>query len=98
MREDDERQPSSRNPEDPTRLLALTDGVFSIIMTILVLTLTVPVVTDIRTLGLAIISQGARFAAYVISFLLAGVYWAGHRMMFAEINRVSSTIVWMNTV
>jgi uncharacterized membrane protein len=51
MHENDERQPSTPNPGDPIRLLALADGVFSIIMTILVLTLAVPVVSDIRALG-----------------------------------------------
>jgi TMEM175 potassium channel family protein len=36
------------------------------------------------------------FIAFVISFILAGMYWVGHRDLFALIRRTDRGLVWLN--
>ena len=80
------------------RVLALTDGVFAIIMTILVLELHVPLIStneELKTWGIALCY---RLLLYFASFLLAGVYWVGHRSLFNLVRRVNTVLLWMNII
>jgi uncharacterized membrane protein len=36
------------------------------------------------------------FAAFVISFIVAGMYWVGHRDVFGLIRRTDRGLVWLN--
>jgi uncharacterized membrane protein len=36
------------------------------------------------------------FQAFVITFILAGMYWVGHRDLFALIRRTDRGLVWLN--
>jgi uncharacterized membrane protein len=38
------------------------------------------------------------FAAYVLSFMLVGIYWLGHHALFHYIHRGDLTLVWLNLV
>jgi uncharacterized membrane protein len=73
----------------PARLEALSDGVFAIIITLLVLDLRVP--RDLAERGIplreALLQQWPAYAAYVLSFLQVGVVWANHHTMFHYIRR-----------
>ena len=69
---------------DPARVLALTDGVFAII-TLLVLEIHVPELTQGHSLNQALRELRPSLVAFVISFVLAGMYWVGHRDLFALI-------------
>ncbi len=63
------------------RLDSLADGIFAIVMTLLVLELHVPVLNGIATNGSLVIAlKGAvpSLLAYVLSFLLLFTYWRGH--------------------
>jgi uncharacterized membrane protein len=83
------------------RLEALTDGIFATVMTVLVLSLSVPVIasgatnaevaTDIETLGPNILS-------YVLSFLLLAVLWISHHNIFHYMTRVDRPLLWLNTI
>lgn len=81
----------------PHRLEALTDGVFAIAMTILVLELKVPepgpdppeVIKELQ-------HQWPIFAAYVVSFVLLGVYWYGQRSQYDFIRHVDRPLTWLN--
>lgn len=80
------------------RLETLADGVFAIVMTILVLDLRVP--TTVGPGGLAgdLAGLWPRFATYGISFIVLGVYWFAQHQIFFFLSRVNRTIVWMNIV
>ncbi len=80
------------------RVVALTDGVFAIIMTILVLELHVPVVSTNDELEAWGVTLSYRLLLYFASFLLAAVYWVGHRTLFSMIKRVNNTLLWLNIV
>jgi uncharacterized membrane protein len=81
---------------DPARVLALTDGVFAIIITLLVLEIHVPELTQGHTLTEALAELRPSLVAFVISFVLAGMYWVGHRDLFALIRRTDRGLVWLN--
>lgn len=81
-----------------TRLEALTDGTFAIIMTLLVLELRVP-----ETESHAQLLHGLRgllpsILSFVISFIVLGVYWTAHHTQFRYITRVDHKLVWLNIV
>ncbi|HEV8649503.1 MAG TPA: TMEM175 family protein [Actinomycetes bacterium] len=81
---------------DPSRVLALSDGVFAIIITLLVLDVHVPELTEGQSLAAALREIRPSFAAFVISFIVAGMYWVGHRDLFGLIRRTDRGLVWLN--
>jgi uncharacterized membrane protein len=80
----------------PKRIEALSDGVFSIAMTLLILDLRVPVGAVAQTLPIALMKLWPQFAAYCISFMVLAVYWIGHHNQFHWINRTDRTLLWIN--
>jgi len=68
----------------PARVEAFSDGVFAIIITLLVLDLHVPRMDALNgeTLAAALLQQWPTYLAYVLSFLQVGVVWANHHTMF----------------
>ena len=64
---------------DPSRVLALSDGVFAIIITLLVLEVHVPELTQGQSLNEALAEVRPSFNAFVITFILTGMYWVGRR-------------------
>jgi uncharacterized membrane protein len=81
---------------DPARVLALSDGVFAIIITLLVLEIHVPELTQGHSLNQALAELRPSLVAFVISFVLAGMYWVAHRDLFALIRRIDRGLVWLN--
>lgn len=80
------------------RVLALSDGVFAIAMTLLVLDIKIP--DDV---------QGARFtqalnelapslAGYVLSFLVIGALWLGHHRLFRALEKVHGRTATLNVL
>jgi uncharacterized membrane protein len=95
-REHDDQRAMQERAHDPARVLALTDGVFAIIITLLVLEVHVPELTQGHTLDEALAELRPSLTAFVISFILAGMYWVGHRDLFALIRRTDRGLVWLN--
>jgi len=63
------------------RLDSLADGIFAIVMTLLVLELHVPVLNGVATNGSLVVAMQSAvpsILAYVLSFLLLFTYWRGH--------------------
>ena len=66
------------------RIEALSDGIFAIAMTILILNINVPDKEVVEKIGLlkALLSHAIEFYTYFISFLLLGIFWIIlHRQM-----------------
>ena len=80
----------------PDRVVALSDGVFAIILTILVLELVVPANLSEQSLLEALDEMRPTALAWVVSFLLTGMYWVLHRDLFARIRVVNRDLVWLN--
>jgi uncharacterized membrane protein len=75
-----------------TRLEAFSDGVFAIVITIMVLELKVPHGADWEALHQLV----PRFLAYILSFIYIGIYWNNHHHMLHVTDRVNGTILWAN--
>jgi uncharacterized membrane protein len=96
---DDERvRQSYERLHDPSRVLALSDGVFAIIMTLLVLEIHVPELTGSESLAHAMREVRPSFVAFLISFVVVAIAWAGHRDLFALIRRTDRALVWFNVL
>jgi uncharacterized membrane protein len=83
---------------DPARVLALTDGVFAIILTLLVLEIHVPDLASGQSLREALSEVRPSFVSFLISFVVIAISWAGHRDLFAHIRRIDRSLVWFNIV
>lgn len=92
--------PSSQALElTSNRLEALTDGVFAIAMTLLVLELRISEAAghlSSSELMTAIIGLFPNFLAYVISFAILGIFWVGHHNFFHLVKRVDRPFLWVN--
>jgi uncharacterized membrane protein len=88
---DDSRQISvNRN-----RLEFLFDGIFAISMTLLVLELKVPELTDkhsIAELGQLLLRHVATFISYILSFAMLSIFWYSHNRYFQYIRRITKEI------
>ena len=81
------------------RLEALSDAVFAIAMTLLVLEIKVPELdrhVDAATLWRAVRALWPVFFSFVVTFLLTSMFWFWHHVSLHCIRRVDSVIVWLN--
>ena len=82
------------------RLEALGDGIFSIAMTILVLELKIPDVmgnswADFKT---SLHDSWYSLLCYVISFIVLGIMWFGHRLMFEYIGKTDRYFIFLGVL
>jgi len=75
-----------------TRLEAFSDGVIAILITIMVLELRTPH----GTTWAALRQDLPVLLAYVLSFVLIGIYWNNHHHMLAAVSSVSGMTLWAN--
>jgi uncharacterized membrane protein len=75
-----------------TRLEAFSDGVFAILITILVLELKIPHEPD----WAALTPLAPVFLTYVLSFIYLGIYWNNHHHLFHTVDGVNGRILWAN--
>lgn len=93
--------PFQRESTETDRLLALSDGVIAIAITLLVLEITVPEVpsgTGTARIQAVFVDQWVPFVGYVLSFLVIGNYWVLHRRVFVHIEKHDQGILWLNLV
>jgi len=77
---------------EKSRLLAFSDGVIAILITIMVLELKVP---HEASLG-ALLPVMPVFFSYVLSFLYIAIYWNNHHHFFHLVHRVDGALLWAN--
>jgi uncharacterized membrane protein len=85
-----------------SRLEALTDGIFAIVMTLLVLEIAVPQILShepdvVRAeLPKRLFDLWPKIFSYVISFIILAIYWRGHHRQFHYIKHSDGVLVWTN--
>ncbi len=94
--DDERRRRRFERGTDPARVLALSDGVFAIIITLLVLEIHVPELTGGQDLREALREVRPSFIAFLISFVVVAIAWASHRDLFSLIRRTDLLLVWLN--
>ncbi|MGW6405132.1 TMEM175 family protein [Streptomyces sp. NPDC055134] len=81
---------------DPARVVAFSDGVIAIAITLLVLEIRPP--HDTRSLLHGLAALWPSYLAYVLAFLLIGQVWANHHIMFDHIRSADRVVLFLNTV
>ena len=74
------------------RLLAFSDGVIAIIITIMVLELKAPHGAE----WVDLFKLTPVFFSYVLSFAFVAIYWNNHHHLLYTLSRVNGTILWAN--
>ena len=73
-----------------------SDGVFAIAITLLIIEIQPP--EDMHGLGEKLLDLWPSYFAYTLSFLLIGLVWANHHLMFERIARADRMLVFLNTL
>ncbi|MDR0967626.1 MAG: TMEM175 family protein [Rickettsiales bacterium] len=75
-----------------SRLESFSDGVFAIIITIMVLEIEAPHRTDATVLAGMI----PIFLSYLLSFIYVAIYWINHHMLVAATRKINNRVLWSN--
>jgi uncharacterized membrane protein len=81
------------------RTIFLSDGVFAIAMTLLVLTIGIPGGNQATELPRALIVISLVWPSttmYALSFIVVGIYWMAHQRIFHYITRSDGGLLWLN--
>jgi uncharacterized membrane protein len=82
------------------RLTALSDGVFAVAMTLLVLDVRVPASAALahseHGLWGALVKLGPSFAAYLLSFTMLGTFWLAQHTLLGILGRCDRTLTWIS--
>lgn len=73
---------------------ALADGVFAIVMTLIVFELNLPEDADSVADGLRELSTA--LLTFIISFVILGQYWVAHHNQMAYVQQVDQAFLWLN--
>jgi uncharacterized membrane protein len=79
-----------------SRLEAFSDGVFAIAITILIFNIKAP--DNTANLLPALLALWPSYLGYVLSFLLIGLLWVNHHVMFEHIVRSDRLLMFVNTL
>ncbi len=74
------------------RLEAFSDGVFAIIITIMVLEFNEPEDTTFES----VFKLSHKFLSYILSFIYVGIYWNNHHHLLHTVKNVNGKILWAN--
>ncbi len=80
------------------RLAALSDGVFAVAMTLLVLDLRLPAtpVHDEHDLWRTLVALSPRILTYMMSFLTLGIFWVGQQTQLNHLARSDRSLTWIH--
>lgn len=78
------------------RITALVDGVFAIVLTLLILDIKAPTATSEPELIHGLMKLAPRLFSYTISFVILGIFWFGHHMEYHYIRRSDRILIWLN--
>lgn len=81
------------------RVAALSDGVFAIAMTLIVLELRLPEtahVTSNGELARALASLAPALLTYLLSFLTLGIFWTGQQTQLGQLGHSDRNLTWMH--
>ena len=95
------------------RLAALSDGIFSVAMTLLVLNIVVPTIAAPHaqqpiwaagalaaeaTVWNALVPLGPHLLTYLMSFLTLGIFWAGQQTQLNHFSRSDHRLTWIHLI
>jgi uncharacterized membrane protein len=81
------------------RLAALSEGVFAVAMTLLVLDIRVPATGTIHgelDLWRAVVALSPRLIMYVMSFMTPGIFWVGQQTQLDHLAQTNRSLTWIH--
>jgi uncharacterized membrane protein len=81
------------------RIGTFSDSVFAVAITLLVLNIHVPSISlhlTNRTLASKLGALWPNYEAFVLSFVIIGIYWILHHLMFRYVERYNGWFLWLN--
>ena len=91
--------PTERSLLSKHRIEGLTDGIFAVAMTLLVIELRLPAHADAHdpmALIQGVANLAPKFIAWIISFMVLAIFWFNHNRLFHNIQAVDGRLVWLN--
>lgn len=85
--------------KDVTRSIAISDGVFAVALTLLMIDLSVPVLTTIQTeaqLMTLFIKLFPKLLVSFLAFMTVGIFWMGHSAQYKHIQQSDRNLSWIN--
>lgn len=98
MAQGDGLQRRAENEVEFGRIVAFSDGVFSIAITLLVLNLGIDKGLTEGQIDNALWDQREMFLSYAISFAVIGRFWLVHHRFFAEVQAFDGRLIGLNLV
>jgi uncharacterized membrane protein len=84
-----------------TRVEAFSDGVFAIIVTLLVLELKVPELHDhqsVAELSAKLLASAPKFLSWLVSFIIVCKFWLNHHHVLSLASHANYGLVWLNSL
>jgi uncharacterized membrane protein len=81
---------------DYSRTVALSDGVFAIALTLLVLNIGLPSVPKGSDLGDALLDQSTELESYAIGFAVISLLWMRHHAFFGSLRAIDGRLIVLN--
>ena len=86
---------------DIGRLMAFSDGVFAVAITLLVFNVPVPAIAQsdaMSRLPVALLNTAPPLLTFALSFFLVGFYWIRHHQLFRQVVSADVWLLWLNLV
>jgi len=90
-----------KNIFSKSRVEAFSDGIFAIIVTLLVLEIKVPHIHDYSSkaeLTTALVALFPKFISWILSFFTVAVIWVNHHKLFKQFKQLDAGIFWWNAL
>jgi uncharacterized membrane protein len=90
-----------RGSEEFGRVLAFSDGLFAIAMTLLIVAVAVPALDDtasVSDLASALDDMTSEFVSFFISFAVIGRYWVAHHQFIGKLGAMDGGLISLNLV
>jgi uncharacterized membrane protein len=87
--------------KDTGRIIAISDGVFGVALTLLVLEIRVPVMENIHSdtdLMQLFWTLKEKFLVYLLAFMTTGIFWLGHSSQYKHIGNSDRNLNWINLI
>jgi hypothetical protein len=84
---------------DKNRLETISDGIFAIVMTLLILDVRLPEHVSINSsadLLHALFIISPKIVSFAVSFFIIAGFWVGHHFIFSLIGKVNGLFLWIN--
>ncbi len=93
------RRPIERGDDEFGRVLAFSDGLFAIAMTLLVVGIEVPRMDDPSEAQLwdAVADLQPAYVSFFVSFVVIGRFWIAHHQFVRQLDRLDYRLIWLNT-